>query len=588
MNIKNILLLTLTLLTHTLLVGQDEDAPILERGGYELSCDSDFSITECIGPTFTNSEGEIFSKVTATITNRYFNETDPFAGPSSFRGLFPSGSAVYIEWKIKGGTFYRTAAANGMPHSEAGTTAYSEIFRSSIEPPYNFDKEIGTYTETSATITIEIWVKWDSEVRPEYKMVSGEDEEELENTRMVKAKLKYKGKKYSLKINPSKSKLEFIADIIGSLIKKIKISFSEKETLCEDLGVFTPTPSSINEVKLVNETCTSKTLELDIKPTNDFCQPYPTKYIWEKKTNFGLYQKFAETFSTSIVVSNLSPDLPYSFRVTPVVKYTYRPFPLPQPLQTLTIEGNSKTIDFPATDIQTDVIGPSTIESASGRGPIPAGGGVYDLVVRGNATPTNVSWSVNPPQYEQYIQEITSTSVLFSPVLPAGADEARVVISVSGEINGNCDPGFRASKSIIIVRGFDGLLNEDEPDQNNEVGSSQSRGMNESANSNKSISANSPQIAIIKQAHLQDQFSFAPNPSNGNLTIQFSFPDLVQTAEAVVFDLNGSLVFRVELQGTSGTQSIDLNVLNNGVYVLGLRHKDGALLSQFERLVIQR
>ena len=159
-------------------------------------------------------------------------------------------------------------------------------------------------------------------------------------------------------------------------------------------------------------------------------------------------------------------------------------------------------------------------------------------------------------------------------------------LPILGDINENCDPSFHVSKSVTIVSSFDGLQSWEDPDQINKVASSQKLGMNESTVLDQGTLIGN--YRITKPSHIQNPFSFAPNPSNGDLNIQLSSSDLVQTAEVVIFDLNGKVVLRVELQATSGAQSIDLTVLNNGVYVLGLRRKNGAFLSQFEKLVIQR
>ena len=68
----------------------------------------------------------------------------------------------------------------------------------------------------------------------------------------------------------------------------------------------------------------------------------------------------------------------------------------------------------------------------------------------------------------------------------------------------------------------------------------------------------------------QDYLSIFPNPSTGNVTLQFN--DLVFNNMIIeVFNMSGQLVFTQNIQSTRNEESIDLNTLLKGIYTINLQ-----------------
>lgn len=83
----------------------------------------------------------------------------------------------------------------------------------------------------------------------------------------------------------------------------------------------------------------------------------------------------------------------------------------------------------------------------------------------------------------------------------------------------------------------------------------------------------------IKENHairLSDEFSLYPNPSNGNINIQYNF---ITEASIIFYDIIGREVYRTHLIKGLNTVKIQLPRLVSGIYTFVVRRENNVTLA---------
>ena len=68
-----------------------------------------------------------------------------------------------------------------------------------------------------------------------------------------------------------------------------------------------------------------------------------------------------------------------------------------------------------------------------------------------------------------------------------------------------------------------------------------------------------------------------PNPTSGKITVKFESDGKI-AEEVLVMDMQGRIILRDQLDGSSSfTKEINLEALDNGIYLLNIKNKEGVI-----------
>src|SRR5690348_1790168 len=68
-----------------------------------------------------------------------------------------------------------------------------------------------------------------------------------------------------------------------------------------------------------------------------------------------------------------------------------------------------------------------------------------------------------------------------------------------------------------------------------------------------------------------------PNPTSGKITVKFESDGKI-AEEVLVMDMQGRIILRDQLDGSSSfTKEINLEALDNGIYLLNIMNKEGVI-----------
>ena len=81
----------------------------------------------------------------------------------------------------------------------------------------------------------------------------------------------------------------------------------------------------------------------------------------------------------------------------------------------------------------------------------------------------------------------------------------------------------------------------------------------------------------IKDIQENNLFNIHPNPSQGKLIIEVNPDRLAKVLSAKILDLNGRLIKEYDIK--SSKQSLNINALSTGVYIVGLI-ENGTMIDQ--------